>query len=290
MRMTNCLQVVVAAVWAAHFGAFAVPSSSAAKPVLPEGYTASVQADDCFALPRAEFAKYYRQITGRDAPEGMVNFAIDPKVSKSGRDAYSIVSGNAAVAGRPPYRGGEKGRAGSPLPAADAQKHIPPVEFSAPWNVSFQSDALHRGPKESLVTDQLVDFSTSTDSALKYYSGRITYKTKFRYGRPAGTSSVPRVVLDLGEVAVTAKVKINGNEAGGVCFAPHRLDVTPFVREGENNLEIEVCNLWANRLVGDDGDPDRPTWTSKECCGKSTKLPKSGLLGPVRIFAATKKQ
>ena len=69
-----------------------------------------------------------------------------------------------------------------------------------------------------------------------------------------------------------------------------RRDVTPFVREGENNLEIEVCNLWANRLVGDDGDPDRPTWTSKECCGKSTKLPKSGLLGPVRIFAATKKQ
>ncbi len=194
-----------------------------------------------------------------------------------------------AAAGRPPYRT-DTGRAGSPLPAADAQKHIPPVEFSAPWNVSFQSDALHRGPKDPLVIAQLVDFSTSTDSALKYYSGRITYKTKFRYGRSAGTPSVPRVVLDLGEVAVTAKVKINGKVAGGVCFAPYRLDVTPFVREGENRLEIEVCNLWANRLVGDDGDPDRPTWTSKECCGKSTKLPKSGLLGPVRIFAATKKQ
>jgi len=74
-------------------------------------------ARESFDLPRAEFAKYYREITGKDAPEGMVNFAIDPKISKSGRDAYSIVSGNAAVAGRPPYRGGEKGRAGSPLPA-----------------------------------------------------------------------------------------------------------------------------------------------------------------------------
>ena len=74
-------------------------------------------APDQFALHRAEFAKYHRQITGRDAPEGMVNFAIDPKISKSGRDAYNIVSGNAAVAVRPPYRGGEKGRAGSPLPA-----------------------------------------------------------------------------------------------------------------------------------------------------------------------------
>ena len=51
-------------------------------------------AADEFALQRAEFAKYYRQITGKDAPAGIVKFAIDPKVSKSGRDAYSIVSGD----------------------------------------------------------------------------------------------------------------------------------------------------------------------------------------------------
>ena len=63
----------------------------------------------------AEFAKYHRQITGRDAPDGMVKFAIDPKISKSGRDAYSIVSGNAAVAGRPPRtRDSEGFRSGEP--------------------------------------------------------------------------------------------------------------------------------------------------------------------------------
>ena len=31
-------------------------------------FLAAFAADD-FALPRAEFAKYYREITGRDAPE-----------------------------------------------------------------------------------------------------------------------------------------------------------------------------------------------------------------------------
>ena len=45
-----------------------------------------------FEMQRAEFAKYYREITGKDAPEGIVRFAIDPKVSKSGRDAYEIRS------------------------------------------------------------------------------------------------------------------------------------------------------------------------------------------------------
>ena len=49
-------------------------------------------AESSFELQRAEFAKYYKRITGRDAPDGAVRFAIDPKVSKSGRDAYSIVT------------------------------------------------------------------------------------------------------------------------------------------------------------------------------------------------------
>ena len=53
---------------------------------------ARAESPDAFALQRAEFAKYYREITGKDAPEGAVRFAIDPKVSKSGRDAYSIKS------------------------------------------------------------------------------------------------------------------------------------------------------------------------------------------------------
>ena len=56
---------------------------------------------DAFALQRAEFAKYYREITGKEAPAGVVQFAIDPKVSKSGRDAYRIVScGDKAQAAR----------------------------------------------------------------------------------------------------------------------------------------------------------------------------------------------
>ena len=39
---------------------------------------------DAFALQRAEFAKYYKAITGAAAPADAIRFAIDPKVSKSG--------------------------------------------------------------------------------------------------------------------------------------------------------------------------------------------------------------
>ncbi len=152
-------------------------------------------------------------------------------------------------------------------------------EISGPWTLAFNSDALHRGPAAPLKTTKLFDLSTSADAAVKFYSGKIVYKTTFRVAKPGA-----RTVLDLGDVAVTAKVKLNGQAAGGVCFAPYRLDVSKFVKGGVNELEVEVCDLWINRLVGDCDDPNRPTWTSLPCCGKGTKLTKAGLIGPVKLL------
>ena len=44
------------------------------------------------SVAQAEFAKYCRAVTGKALPQDAVKFVIDPAVSKSGRDAYSIVS------------------------------------------------------------------------------------------------------------------------------------------------------------------------------------------------------
>ncbi|MBQ4199197.1 MAG: DUF4886 domain-containing protein [Kiritimatiellae bacterium] len=152
------------------------------------------------------------------------------------------------------------------------------MEIVGPWIAEFQNDSLHRGPAAPVVFERLDDLSKSSDPAVKFYSGRVNYHAKFRCAKAGG-----RVTLDLGDVAVTAKVKVNGVDAGGVCFAPYRLDVTKFAKEGENDIEVEVCNTWVNRLVGDSGKPDRPTWTSIRCCDARHPLAKSGLLGPVRI-------
>lgn len=152
------------------------------------------------------------------------------------------------------------------------------VEIGGPWTLVFQSDALHRGPSGPVVWNRLADLSSAEDPAIRYYSGKVVYRTQFACGslRKGETAT-----LSLGDVAVTAKVKVNGRSAGGVCFAPYRLDVSRLVREGVNELEIEVCNLWVNRLAGDEEKPDRPTWTSLPTGLKKTSLVKSGLLGPV---------
>ena len=52
---------------------------------------------DDFGLPRAEFARYYEMVTGAKPAEGLVSFAVDPKVSVSGKDAYRISSEGGGV-------------------------------------------------------------------------------------------------------------------------------------------------------------------------------------------------
>ena len=55
---------------------------------------------------------------------------------------------------------------------------------------------------------------------------------------------------------------------------------------GQNHVEIEVTNLWPNRLIGDQSLPEdkRITWTTYNPYKKDSPLLESGLLGPVEVI------
>ena len=57
-----------------------------------------------------------------------------------------------------------------------------------------------------------------------------------------------KYMLDLGKVLESARVWVNGKEVGYAFSIPFRLDISNFVKEGENKLEIEVANLMANHV------------------------------------------
>ena len=67
--------------------------------------------------------------------------------------------------------------------------------------------------------------------------------------------------------------------------APHRLDISKAIKKGENKIEIEVTNTWANRLIGDSKLPEdkRITKTTAPFRLEGNPLNPAGLLGPVLI-------
>ena len=96
------------------------------------------------------------------------------------------------------------------------------------------------------------------------------------------------VGMPRGPVAVMARVKLNGRDCGIVWTQPYRVDITAALQPGGNALEIEVANLWPNRLIGDSALPaeKRFTFTTWSPYTRNSPLLPSGLLGPVTLQSA----
>jgi hypothetical protein len=176
---------------------------------------------------------------------------------------------------------------GTPSSSNPADNYPEPTviaEFTAPWQVRFQSDEFKRGPAEPVTFNLLEDWTNSNDERIRYYSGTAVYTTDISIGE---LPTAEKVYLDLGKVGVMAKVKINGQYAGGVWTAPYRVDITGLVKQGNNAVEVEVVNTWMNRLIGDQRLPEneRHTWSHNNPWTADSPLQSSGLVGPVRITA-----
>ena len=147
--------------------------------------------------------------------------------------------------------------------------------ISGPWSVVFHD--ILGGKKEF---KELVDWTEYPDSTVKYYSGTASYKKTFKVKSPED------VWLDLGKVANIAEVKVNGISCGIVWTPPYRVNISKALKKGTNQLEIEVTNTWANRLMGDQRLPEdkRVTKTTAPYRLEGKPLQESGLLGPVVLM------
>jgi hypothetical protein len=85
-------------------------------------------------------------------------------------------------------------------------------------------------------------------------------------------------------------VTLNGSNLGVSWTEPFRVEMTGHLRTTDNQLEIEVANLWPNRLIGDRQLPrdERLTRTNIRKFARDSPLLVSGLLGPVRLMRAAK--
>ncbi len=82
----------------------------------------------------------------------------------------------------------------------------PSAEIIGPWMVRFTPG---RGAPESAILPALVDLAAHPDANIRHFSGTAVYSADFEAPAAGG-----RVFLDLGQVEVMARVKLNGRDSG----------------------------------------------------------------------------
>jgi hypothetical protein len=169
-------------------------------------------------------------------------------------------------------------------------KLSPAKTLAGLWTVEF--DPRWGGPA-SAEFPELVSWTNRPEQGIKYYSGKATYRKTFDLdeGLKTGGGSGGRLFLDLGRVGHVAEVRLNGKKLGTLWTAPWRVDITDAVRPSDNRLEIDVVNLWVNRVVGDLNLPKEKRITETHDVFRfgmvrpTTPLLESGLLGPVTLLS-----
>ncbi len=201
---------------------------------------------------------------------------------------------------------------------AGAAKNFPTPKFTGEitnvWRVKF--DPKWGGPKQPVTFATLEDWTKRSEPGIKFYSGTAIYTTTFDFPKSQFQNRKSKIYLSLGTVKDLAHVRLNGHDLGVVWTAPWRVDISSAVKLRGNQLEIEVVNCWANRLIGDELEPadcewakgdmghggplkafpdwlikgtPRPsagrfTFTTWNYFAKGSRLLPSGLLGPVQLL------
>jgi hypothetical protein len=154
------------------------------------------------------------------------------------------------------------------------------------WKVDF----IQGGPSlpGSFAAEFLESWTTLGDQEARRFAGTARYSIDFILPNAA----VNDWILQLGRVCESARVKINGAEAGVLWSIPFNISVGHLLRKGKNTLEVEVTNLSANRIA--DLDRGEVEWKKfhdinfvnihyQKFDASDWPLMDSGLLGPVTL-------
>ena len=137
--------------------------------------------------------------------------------------------------------------AGASLPAHAYYKPLDNRALNlADWTLSFRQAAPVPIAQTYELKGGVKPWTALGDSVLNTTMATGIYRTTFTMPQKhAGVA----YVLDLGDVRETARVLVNGKEAGTLFAVPYRVDITSLLHVGSNTLEVEVTNLPANRIA-----------------------------------------
>ena len=119
-----------------------------------------------------------------------------------------------------------------------------PMIITNGWSIEFpESDP---AIEDVFVTDTLTAWTYLPDERARINRATGRYKVTVNLDDP---SVADDWILDLGDVRESARVSVNGVDAGCVWSVPTTLNIGHLLHAGENQLTIDVTNLQANRIA-----------------------------------------
>ncbi len=166
------------------------------------------------------------------------------------------------------------------------------INLNSDWLLTF----MNGGPElpQPVKISELGSWTELEGSAYKAFSGTAVYKTSF--AKPSGNA--PSWQLDLGKVAHSARIILNGKKLATLISSPYSVNIPVTELTEKNTLEISVTNLMGNRMADMErkGEPYKifyninfPAYkaSNRGADGLFTTLgwepQESGLIGPVTL-------
>jgi len=161
------------------------------------------------------------------------------------------------------------------------------VALNPNWIVHF--DPKWGGPATTTFKD-LKSWTSFDEEGIKYYSGKATYVNSFTISKSELMGK--KLILNLGQVQEMGVVRINGHRFNLLWAPPFELDITDYIVDGSNKLEVDVVNLWPNRLIGDgkleaNKRMTRTNIIKFKAPDAEKYLREAGLIGPVSLRLIT---
>ena len=157
-------------------------------------------------------------------------------------------------------------------------KEMPTNDLSNDWDVQLHHSLLQ--DTTSTHFDTLFDLKDNED--YQHFCGTIVYRKTIDLGRD-GVHTVS-TILDLGLVEGVSEVFVNGLSAGVQYFGRRIYDITDYLQEGENDLEVRVTTTMGNYLKTFSREENPTTWVYVNHPRREQPLQPMGLLGPVTLY------
>jgi hypothetical protein len=161
---------------------------------------------------------------------------------------------------------------------------LPATDISDHWDVTLCHSLLNDTTNAHF--DTLFDLKDN--EAYQHFCGTIVYHKTINCDRD-GVHTVS-TILDLGLVEGVSEVFVNGQSAGVQYFGRRIYDITDYLQEGKNNLEVSVTTTMGNYLKTFSREENPTTWIYVNHPRRDQPLQPMGLLGPIKLYREKAKQ